>query len=228
MSGTSVVGAFGYFGKVPDRGDFITDHLPADFVAGWGEWLQAVMAVSREQLGDDWLDCYLTSPLWHFALSPGACGEAAMCGTLMPSVDQIGRHYFFTLAAELATTPVAAWEARHWSRHTEAMALQVLEDGINLAHWAKQLHKARWLPEAQQSALTLAADGSEQLAIDGEEALHPLSLLHQAYGQRHDRYCLWWTSGSERVAPTTLVTAGLPLVSQFAAMLDGDWRQWGW
>ncbi|GAL04531.1 protein phosphatase ImpM [Photobacterium aphoticum] len=60
----------------------------------WSEWQQAILSVSREQLGEEWADCYLTSPVWHFALSPGACGKQGMVGTLMPSIDQVGRHFF--------------------------------------------------------------------------------------------------------------------------------------
>lgn len=230
MSGAPVAGSFGYFGKVPARGDFINDQLPTAFVECWNEWLQAVMAVSREQLGDNWLDYYLTSPIWHFALSPGVCGDTAVAGTLMPSVDQVGRHFFFTLASESGAAPAALWQEREWSQQAEDHVLKVLEDDIDLKQWAEHLQQQKWLDGLAPTVpnVEIASGASSQLALHGEEDLQPVHMLHQAYRQQYDRYCIWWTAGSERIPPSTLITGGLPLVSQFAAMLDGNWSQWGW
>src|SRR5690606_25700162 len=83
----------------PSRGDFVGRRLPADFVGPWDAWLQSAMATSRNALGSEWLDVYLTSPLWRFALSPGACGAAGHVGVVMPSVDNVGRYFPLTAAA---------------------------------------------------------------------------------------------------------------------------------
>ncbi|MCG8100523.1 MAG: type VI secretion system-associated protein TagF, partial [Candidatus Thiodiazotropha taylori] len=87
----------GLYGKIPSLGDFVTRRLPRGFIAPWETWMQEAIANSREQLGDFWLDNYLTSPMWRFALSPGICGEQGWAGILMPSVDRVGRYYPFTL-----------------------------------------------------------------------------------------------------------------------------------
>ena len=60
----------GFFGKLPSHGDFVRRRVADDFVAGWDAWLQSCLAQSRETLGDEWLDTYLTSPVWRFALAP--------------------------------------------------------------------------------------------------------------------------------------------------------------
>ena len=60
----------GYLGKVPSLGDFVQDSVSKEFSEHWEQWLQAAIAVSKEQLGDNWQDNYLTGPVWHFALSP--------------------------------------------------------------------------------------------------------------------------------------------------------------
>ncbi|MBB1383755.1 type VI secretion system-associated protein TagF, partial [Shewanella sp. SR41-2] len=39
----------GYCGKVPSKGDFIQQNLNVDFLKNWNDWLQAVIAVSKEQ-----------------------------------------------------------------------------------------------------------------------------------------------------------------------------------
>jgi type VI secretion system protein ImpM len=39
---------------------------------------------------------------------------------------------------------------------------------------------------------------------------------------------LWWCDGSDHVRPCLLQCGGLPVASQFAAMLDGQWGTRGW
>ena len=94
----------GFYGKIPSLGDFVSRRLPRRFITPWETWLQEAMANSRQQLGDSWLDNYLTSPMWRFALTPGICGESGWAGIIMPSVDRVGRYYPFTLATRLEPT----------------------------------------------------------------------------------------------------------------------------
>lgn len=88
----------GFYGKLPALGDFVSRRLPRQFIEPWDQWLQSAIAASREQLGSDWLDVYLTSPIWRFGLGAGVCGTGAWAGVLMPSVDKVGRYYPLTLA----------------------------------------------------------------------------------------------------------------------------------
>ena len=41
-------------------------------------------------------------------------------------------------------------------------------------------------------------------------------------------YSVWWTHGSEQVAPSLLVCEGLPPFQGLAAFFDGNWQRWGW
>ena len=89
----------GFYGKVPIKGDFISRHLPRSFIDPWDQWLQESIATSRTQLNDQWLDSYLTSPIWRFALSKGVCDDNTWVGVMMPSVDRVGRYFPLALAA---------------------------------------------------------------------------------------------------------------------------------
>lgn len=91
--------AAGVFGKLASQGDFVTRRLPVDFVPAWDRRLQEGMRASRACLGADWLARYLQAPVWRFALAPGVCGQAAMAGVLLPSIDRVGRYFPLTLAA---------------------------------------------------------------------------------------------------------------------------------
>lgn len=121
--------AAGFFGKLPSYGDFVGRRLPAAFTGPWDAWLQAGLADSRAQLGEDWLPIYLNSPIWRFVLGAGVCGPQAWGGVLMPSVDRVGRYFPFTIAAGLddGAIPAAAWYAS-----LEALALPALGEGFSL------------------------------------------------------------------------------------------------
>jgi type VI secretion system protein ImpM len=92
------MGGVGAYGKIPALGDFFRLSLPPDFVGVWDAWLQGMMRAGRAQLGPRWQECYLSAPIWRFALAPGLAGRAAMTGVMMASVDRVGREFPLTLA----------------------------------------------------------------------------------------------------------------------------------
>ena len=125
----------GYFGKIPTYGDFISYGLPREFTGPWDQWLQRCIATSRRQLGDQWLDYFLTSPLWRFAVSPGVCGDHAWAGVLMPSVDQVNRHFPLTMAAAIKEENDVLWflfSSEEWYSKVENLVLSTLNDGFDL------------------------------------------------------------------------------------------------
>src|SRR5262249_53859270 len=77
----------GWYGKLPNIGDFASRRLESQFISAWDAWLQEVIQATRGDLGESWLDCYLTMPIWRFLLLPGLVGPSGWAGVLMPSVD---------------------------------------------------------------------------------------------------------------------------------------------
>jgi type VI secretion system protein ImpM len=225
----------GYYGKVPTNGDFVQRRLPRSFVDPWDAWLQRAMAISREQLAEAWLDGYLTSPIWRFVLSSGLCGEAAAAGVLMPSVDSVGRYYPMTIAALMPgpCNPFAvAAGAAAWFATAEEAALACLEPGFTIDSFEGRLERLgalperACLPEAGLRPLPPSSPGglgwsfgTEALAPSCEE-LYP-GMLDELVRARYARYSLWWTTGSDQVAPTLRVYDGLPYEGDFAAFLCG-------
>ena len=62
--------SIGLYGKLPGHGDFVARNLPNNLVQIWDGWLQAFIGSSQERLGQDWLNVYLTSPVWRFGFRP--------------------------------------------------------------------------------------------------------------------------------------------------------------
>jgi type VI secretion system protein ImpM len=54
------------------------------------------------------------------------------------------------------------------------------------------------------------------------------TLLAQAFDVVFLGYSLWWTQGSDAVAPSLLACQGLPPGDGFTALLNGDWGGCGW
>jgi type VI secretion system protein ImpM len=224
----------GYFGKLPGFADFVTRRLPRSFVDPWDDWLQQCILSARDRLGVGWLDTYLTSPIWRFAVGAGVCGTAGWTGLLMPSVDRVGRHFPLTLATELPTESgllsVLAEDA--WFDRLEQLALTTLDEPFDLAVFDQELQ-----------ALALQASGNPLLSkLRGTEGvswcfeLPSIAFLGQSlpaileslFRGQLDRHTFWWTSGSAKVKPCLLTCRGLPHTASSAAFLDGNWSRWGW
>jgi type VI secretion system protein ImpM len=124
-----VTARVGLFGKLPARGDFVRSGLPGGFVTPWDAWLQAALAASQAGLGEDWLPAWLEAPVWRFAIAPGLCGPDAVLGTMLPSVDRVGRYFPLTLAALFAPdTAPDDWNAvEAWLDGAEAAGFAALE-----------------------------------------------------------------------------------------------------
>ncbi len=235
-NGTDI--AAGFYGKVPVKGDFVSHRLPRSFLDVWDPWLQAAITKSREHLQDAWLDTYLTSPVWNFALSAGVCGPSPAAGVMMPSVDRVGRYFPFVLAALLpgcenpAALPLGG---RLWYQRLEALALTSLEDRFELAQFDQRLQELGLPGYAPAAGPQAAADADPlhgglavHLGPSGDVVAGYPDLVHQIFAAARSEYSVWWTSGSDRVPPCLVTALGLPPETAFTAFLDGRWRQWGW
>ena len=229
----------GFYGKLPQFGDFISRRLPRPFVDAWDQWLQSAILASREQLGDKWLDSYLVSPVWRFALSPGLADDSAWAGILMPSVDRVGRYFPFLIATPVSSGYCLTYLfelGRPWFDELEHLALSCLEDGFDLTVFDHRLQDLRFpgVLETSRHAPEVGVAGH-----GGKYALHVeltdkdrsssayigmAGCLLEHFLPRHS---LWCDVGPERSA-SVIVCDGLPPIDAYAALLTGQWDQRGW
>ncbi|WP_439134735.1 type VI secretion system-associated protein TagF [Pseudomaricurvus sp.] len=222
--------SLGLFGKIPAHGDFIERNLQRSFSLQWDDWLQRCIASSREQLGESWLDIYLTSPIWRFCLSVGAVDSLAWSGILMPSVDSVGRYYPLTIAQPVPgrTNPfefIATNDS--WYESVEQVALSALQSHLTADDLIQTLHQvvpAKDCSPGHSSAVIGLENGeaanTDTLAIESTYA----KLLHHTLSPQNESQSLWWSRGSHNMQPTALHTKGLPTSQQFSAFLDGHWK----
>lgn len=245
----------GFYGKLPCRGDFLQRRVPQDFVDSWDAWLQECLHTSREQLQEAWLDTYLTGPVWRFAFTAGVCGGNACAGILVPSVDRVGRYFPLTVVAQLAPdqSPLhIACASAGWFEAAEALVLDALEAAaLDFDTFDEQIALLRdrldveGASESTQLLGLLLRSGfpahvesgvGAQVAARWHVPLGPQASLQSAISalaaRELTRYlqplALWWTQGSNAVAPSWLATGGLPGAQAFVPMLSGKWAGSEW
>ncbi len=225
----------GLFGKVPQQAEFINHFLDKELTELWHQWLQASISVSKEQLGDQWIEYYLTSPIWHFALSPGLVSPHGVVGLLMPSVDEVGRYFPVTMMHAADHDPWSAYlNGEQWFHGAESVLLNVLDEDMSYNHWIGQVEgipepRFALLDKYQMDAGHSSARAGLVSNLGGHShsgLMHTLmqGLTERAFGP----FGLWWTAGSEHIEPCLAVSAQMPDAGQFAALLDGRWQHWGW
>jgi len=239
---TEFVNLAGYHGKVPKHGDFVSRGLPNTFIGTWDVWLQEAIHTSQQQLGNNWLNYYLTSPLYRFVLSRGICGDMTWMGTMMPSVDKVGRYYPMTIGLNYppGLNPFLALQNnKDWFEQVEQLTLSCLNDDFNLESFYQSI--CQLTPATSSNT----SDNSEPFINQLKELAFPDSLRHplSSTSQMSEilpfildsllkdhalAYSVWWTQGSDHVEPSLLICTGLPSFDGISAMFDGNWQQWGW
>jgi len=225
----------GVYGKLPAHGDFIHRNLPPDFITTWDEWLQLFVAGSREQMGEAWLDIYLTSPIWRFVLSAGVIDANHWAGILLPSVDQVGRYYPFSIVMPLSPqyNPLDFISLQtDWFNGIEELALQVLDEQFHLDELIERVKGLEINVTSSYKKTGQYMEGNAlQIDMEFEEQL-PLSvypyLLDSIMAKSMSSYSVWTTQGSERIAPCLFTVQGMPSTNNLPAMIDGQWAYWGW
>jgi type VI secretion system protein ImpM len=226
----------GIYGKLPGYGDFIFRNLKAGFINPWDEWLQHFLSASKEQIGDDWLNVYLTSPMWRFVLSPGVIDGNVHAGVMLPSVDRVGRYFPLTVVRSFTgrTNPldIFLYES-DWFRRLEENCLYALNGEIDADELVEAVsshpvgNDGKYLPTQE-----LGEIGPMIFDLPGTEPGSIRSLLpyvvNASLSATLTSFSIWMTDGSEYIHPMVFSCKGLPSVGGAASMLDGRWQERNW
>lgn len=213
----------GFFGKLPALGDFVQRGLPGEFVTPWDAWLERAIAASRAGLGEQWLDIYLTSPLWRFVLGAGPCGTRAWAGVMMPSVDRVGRYFPLTVATPLAAgcDPFALLQVHDaWFGAVEALLLGALDaEQLDPDDFAAEL--AALPAPVGDAALVRAARLYDGWRVDLAGGYDAAAVAGAIAGDALAELSLWCNAGAEGTPAVVLAYAGLPAADAYTGLLCG-------
>ena len=200
----------GYYGKVSTHGDFVSRRLSAHLVQAWDLWLQDCMRASQEALGAAWLERYLNSPVWRFAIAPGVLGPEGLGGVMMPSVDRVGR-YFPLVVGTPGAPSLLDWfhEQAAWYDVIENLARESLNPEFSIARLDSAPEPIKMLPAPAMGATAWRLPlGEDMSAVVAGAVLHG--------------HTLWWTEGGPFVESSMQVHPGMPHARAFTMMLDSS------
>ena len=238
----------GLYGKLPSYGDFIFRNLNTGFITPWDEWLQHFICGSQEQIGEGWLDIYLTSPIWRFTLSPGVIDSNMWAGLMMPSVDRVGRYFPISIVRPFTSniSPVkfmleqSAWYAAAEQHCLSALNAEMDADELVAAiaaidvtpsqDYQATYHLGEMGPVLfAMDACDVEPEGGDSSAIKNTAMNRALPyMLNATLSTSLCSFSLWQTSGSELVSPVLFSCQGLPPIGALPSMLDGQWQQRDW
>ncbi|MDQ0509454.1 type VI secretion system-associated protein TagF [Ancylobacter amanitiformis] len=228
----------GLFGKIPTTDDFIRRHLPLGFVTPWERWIASVIGGDGTLSREMWIQRYLTSPPWHFALDPGVAGPCGWVGVLISSVDSFGRAFPLTLAVPFSRSCglLDLHEETHRLAGTlETMALDLIEGDMPVdvaAEYLATLHLAA-LPErhsvwrqvrgnVRQGNRLWILTGRRHRSV-GCAASDLLTGVLREQANRPAGLTCWWHEGWGDFPPANVLVQGLPGVDTYMRMMDGAW-----
>lgn len=226
----------GVYGKLPAYGDFVFRNLNSSFITPWDEWLQHFISGSQEQIGEDWLNIYLTSPIWRFVLSPGVIDNNMWAGLMMPSVDRVGRYFPISIVKPFPSnvSPVNFMlKQRSWFNALETHCLTALDGGIDVDELVSIVAELEVLTQQNyQPTYNLGEMGPVLFGMASDDEAHGDEvlpyMLNAVLATSLNSFSLWQTAGSELVSPVLFNCQGLPPIGSVASMLDGQWQQRNW
>jgi type VI secretion system protein ImpM len=226
----------GWYGKMPCLGDFASRRLSADFIEPWDAWLQRSLAASRERLGESWLELFLKSPMWRFALTPGVCGVNAWAGLLIPSVDKVGRYFPLTFALELFGAQGdlrSLFAAQSWFSELERVGLAALDAQFSPEQLEAALQENAFPadtrapdPGCVEAMLAWARDGaaapySLQLADPASLAAMADASARTLFTESVAGHSFWWSVAADGAATELHCASSLPPENYFEVLLGG-------
>lgn len=219
----------GWYGKLPMLGDFAHRRLPPRFIAICDDWLSGCIAESRRDLGAEWLERYLTAPLWCFAWAPKVVDDDWWFGVMMPSVDAVGRYFPLVIALASPSIPNGSKGLERlgqWFDHAADCAVGVLGDGATVEPFDDDL-QTPWvdlLPVASMPVFEFR--DAEHCAIGAQSVRLPEDFgnlaLHALCPHLSGRTIWWQRSKPDRSSRGIAIHVGLPTPEQFAAMMGGN------
>lgn len=220
----------GLYGKLPMKRDFISVAVPPAFLDLWEPWLQGGVTASRIELGPSWQDIFLRAPIWRFWLGAELCGRPAM-GSVMPSVDAVGRFFPLTAfacgEAGSAFAPPRLDPQSDWFARIESMLLGTLDEDCvyeELLEALGQLPEPATAPAAAEGPLIRTIHAARLTTVDAAENLEgAFAALFTDQERRLDATgCFFWTIGGEDFPPAAMFSAGLPDPNILTTFLSGQ------
>ena len=225
----------GYFGKLPEKGDFILDGIGMDEREAWDAWLQEGIAAARGSLGEVWRKSYVHRTVWRF-LAHGEHGRRS--GVMLFSHDRVGREFPFVVlfgdTADASGSAGAGTADIDMSlAFAERLVVAAFDGLVPVEQLAMLLRNLPWRYSQgqtlirQEGALAVHVPSAPESSVDLEAVLLQSFLAGNATGPGSS---LWWRCAADgRPSRAVVSREGLTsrllrqlLAEQQVAVVAGD------
>ena len=200
-------GTTAWYGKLPARGDFVSQGLTPGQVRAWDGWLQQGLKRAAQRWPQAELDLRLRAFLpWRYLAWPNGADHAPWAGVLVASQDRVGRAFPLTVVqvmdatslpaldwldieAALARMADAALDASDVSDPQTTDAFEAVLSGLGQVFAPERV--------AARVAMRVEAPASARAARPQQS---PLDLLRNSPGTQS----LWWNEPVPGTAPLPL------------------------
>jgi len=93
--------SFGWYGKSPATGDFISRRLAKATIDRLDVWLQAGMTALRDASPGSWQGVYASAPIWNALLPATLLTSVPSLVVVAPSFDRVGRRFPLCLVTSI-------------------------------------------------------------------------------------------------------------------------------
>lgn len=216
----------GFLGKIPTHGDFVYRNVPEEYRDHWIKWLSGSLAISQDVLKEDWLDVFLTSPVWKFGILEDATISKNILGVMIPSVDRVGRYFpFITFLYLPSPFKVSFVDFTKWIYNLERLTLGVLSDGFKLEKYIDDLFELE--AEVLENIISREENSENEFystyfesCSKNQDLVSPFMFINNRYIQKNNEM-YWWTKGSDRVNPCAIHTFGYPNEKEYTRLISG-------
>jgi type VI secretion system protein ImpM len=219
--------AFGVFGKLPQKRDFVALNVPRAVLEPFETWLQSAVAASRNELRDDWQEYYLVAPIWRFWIGGDILGVEC-AGSLIPSVDKVGRFFPLTIlycagnGQGIVAPPFDPLD--EWYSAIEKRLLSCLQENaeIDVSRLTDGLLPPQSVAAPPQPQPVTFKRGFVWRARNNASVDILPALMAADYWACLKSRSFWWTSGGSAGGQLVYARNGLPDAFFYADMIKGQ------
>ncbi|OED39510.1 type VI secretion-associated protein [Chromatiales bacterium (ex Bugula neritina AB1)] len=226
----------GYYGKLPQRGDFISANLPQTFIKPWDDWAQSLVMACKNSEPVATADLWFRLPAYRFLLSSRIAGENGWIGLLLPSCDSVGRLFPFCVVSAIdpKQSPLLAFQLHQdFFGRIEALCTEIYSNSTKLETLADRLatidpgDSESTYVEAQTSH-NQSSDERQTIALrtgnDPTSSTFWSTAAHVLLDSSWSAYSIWSRSPIHDLPPETILCEGLPSNATCESFFTADFR----
>lgn len=195
----------GYYGKLPQRGDFLYFNINRQFKVVLDNWFQNGLRLLQSAYSESWEHVFMKGAHWRYAYYTPTISDNAFVGVIIPSLDRSGRYFPFSI---MATLPLNTRELCHPDAILsllEERAIEVIHQVISIDDLNEFVKHFNHVNDNFYIDITHSIDrvSIKTGQIDNFHKLMGKYFFAQFFIDR-SRFSAWWTSKESNISELSI------------------------